>query len=115
MAAGFTVSGLNGAVDGILALGPGSRVLYVQAFNGDPGAGGTSVSNRVSCTFAASSGGSAVGAATNLSVNASSTASWIGLYTASSAGTLVHAYDMPDEVFGSAGTLTVTPTLSVTN
>lgn len=89
-------------------------ITHVSAHTADPGATGTSeVSGgayaRESITFAASSAGNLNSSNTPvINIPAATTITHIGFWTALTAGTFYGSMDITDEVFGSAGTYTLT-------
>lgn len=110
----LNTSGLNSAVDGIAAAAD-----RISAHTADPGSTGTSeVSGgsyaRQTTTWGAASGGSRVGSQVAIPIPAGTTVRYWGLWT--SGGTFKGGFALTaDEVFGSAGTLNHTPTLTATN
>lgn len=99
----------------------GTAYGYVSAHTADPGDSGTSEVTggsyaRVAITWSAASAGSK--SASNspvLNIPGGTTLAWLGLWSASTAGTFGGGADVTDEAYGGDGTYTVTSfTLSIT-
>ena len=110
----FNNNGKNAAVDGIAAAG-----AYISAHTADPGSTGTSeVSGgsyaRQQTTWGAASAGSRAGSQVSIPIPASTTVAYWGIWSAASGGTFLGGWALSaSEVFGSAGTLQHTPTITV--
>lgn len=111
----YNSNGLNAAVNGIAGAG-----TYISAHTGDPSTGG---SNEVAggsyarqqTTWGSASSGVRAGSQVSIPIPAATTVKWWGIWSASTAGTFLGGFQLSaDEVFGAAGTLNHTPTLTVT-
>ncbi len=109
----LNTSGLNSAVDGIAAAAD-----RISAHTADPSTTGTNEVTggsyaRQTTTWATASGGSRVGSQVAIPIPAGTTVTHWGLWT--SGGVFKGGFALSaSEVFGSAGTLNHTPTLTAT-
>ena len=112
----FSSSGLNAAVNGLVAAG-----TFISFHTADPGTTGASeVSGsgyaRQSSTFGAATNGVRVGSQVSTTIPAATSITHWGLQSAATAGTFLYGGTLPSaESFGQAGTYAFTPTLSATN
>lgn len=104
---------LNGAVDGIAALG-----AWIAFHTQDPAgvSGANQTGSRVQTTWGAASAGSRVGSQVSASIGAGVTVTHWSVSTASTAGTILYSDALATpETFGAAGVLNFTPSLTATN
>ena len=110
---GYNSNGLNAAVNGVAGAG-----TYISAHTADPGTTGTSEVTggsyaRQQTTWGAASAGSRVGSQVSIPIPASTTVAYWGIWSAVSAGTFLGGFALSaNEVFGAAGTLNHTPTIT---
>lgn len=110
---GYNSNGLNAAVNGVAGAG-----TYISAHTADPGTTGTSEVTggsyaRQQTTWGAASAGSRVGSQVSIPIPASTTVAYWGIWSAVSAGTFLGGFALAaNEVFGAAGTLNHTPTIT---
>lgn len=110
----LNTTGLNDAVNGIA-----TAADRISAHTADPGSTGTSEVTggsyaRQTTVWATAAGGSRVGSQVAIPIPAGTTVRYWGLW--SSGGVFRGGFALAaDEVFGSAGTLNHTPTLTATN
>lgn len=110
----FTTAALNAAVDGVASAG--NRISFHTADPGTTGANEISGTGRPASSFSTASNGSRTGSQVSAPIPASTTVTHWGIWTAASGGTFLYGGPLAaSEVFGSAGTLLHTPTLTVTN
>lgn len=110
----YTTAALNAAVDGVATLG--TRVSFHSADPGTTGAAEISGTGRPATTWAAASGGSRVGSQVTASIPGATTVTHWGVFTAATGGTFLGGFPItPNEPFGSAGTIQLTPTLTANN
>lgn len=110
---GYNSNGLNAAVNGIAAAG-----TYISAHTADPStAGSNEVTGgsyaRQQTTWAAASAGSRAGSQVSIPIPAGTTVAYWGIWSAATAGTFLGGFQLAaNEVFGAAGTLNHTPTIT---
>ena len=113
----WSATALNDAVNALTAAG-----TYIALYNGAPGSGGTEISGgsyaRVAtggAGWTTASAGSATGNAVTINVPAGATISYFAVFAAVSGGSyLFGAALASSETYGSAGTYTLTPTVTAT-
>lgn len=112
MAAGFSTGAINAMLDHL-----GTLATFASAHSGDPGdtgtveiAGGTPAYARKAITWGSAAAKSKAAVATFpvFDVEGGDTVSFVGLWSAVTAGTFYGSADVTDEVFGGQGTYTVT-------
>lgn len=105
-------NGKNTALDALVA-----AIGFIGLHSGDPGAagsneiaGGSPAYARKAVTWAAASGGAVAksGADIVFDVEGGDTVSFIGFWSAGTAGTCYGGADVTDEAFGAQGTYTLT-------
>lgn len=109
----YSTAGLNAAVDGIAAAG-----TWIQFHTAEPGAAGTTgvTGSRAQTTWAAASGGARVGSQVSVAIGAGVAVTHWSIWSASSAGTFIGGFALgASEIFGAAGNMLHTPTITSTN
>lgn len=114
--AGYVNAALDLQVDAVAA-----AATYISAHTADPSTNGANEVTggsyaRQQTTWGAKSGAgprTRTGSQVTVPIPAGTTVTHWGLWSAASAGTFYGSFDInPDETFGSAGNLLVTPTIS---
>ena len=112
----FTTAGLNAATGGVTA-----AARFIALHTADPGStGAAEVAGgkyaRQATTWAAPNNGASTGTPVVVDVPASTTVTHWGVYANATGGTPLFSGPLPaPEAFGSAGTLTHTPTITSSN
>jgi hypothetical protein len=113
----YTIAAENAAVTGIK-----TNATFISLHTADPGTTGASevvggTYARVATTWPANpTNGSITGSAATINVPAATTITHWGLWTTGTAGTVYYGGTLPaSETFGTAGTYSLTPSLSATN
>jgi hypothetical protein len=117
--AGFTNLGFTEALTGIVGAPGTDKNNFISLHTADP-SGANEVTGgsyaRVATNWGTPSGSSAAGSQVTINVPSGTTITHWGVWTASSAGNLIYGGALPaSEVFGSAGTYSLTPTMTAAN